>query len=224
MMGDILRALAVSLAFHCLLALGLAAWIGGVPDMELASLDLSSVEISFSEQDAESAPPAPMPPSPPTAEAPRPEAAEPPEFALDEPILSPSDPAAANMPEPAPDAPPEFDEPVQEVADHVPESVEPATAAPSQARLDAPARQMKTIRPDYPKGARQRGEQGDVVLELMISAHGVVEGVKVFRSSGYPELDAAAEKAVRRTPFIPAKSGNEPVPSTARLTITFKLK
>lgn len=223
-MGDVLRALAASLAFHGLLALGIAAWIGGAPDMELASLDLSSVEISFAEQDAESAPPVPMPPSPPTAEAPRPEAAEPPEFAPDEPVLSPPDPAAARLPEPAPDEPPKLEETEHDVAEPSPESAEPVPAAPSQARIDAPARPTRTIRPDYPKGARQRGEQGDVLLELMISARGVVEDVRVVRSSGYPELDAAAEKAVRRAPFAPAKSGDGPIASSARITITFRLK
>ena len=96
--------------------------------------------------------------------------------------------------------------------------------APRQAKIDAPARLVKAIRPDYPKGARQRGEEGDVVLEMAISSRGAVESVRTVRSSGYPELDAAAGKAVLRASFVPAKCNGGTVPSTARLTVNFKLK
>ena len=95
--------------------------------------------------------------------------------------------------------------------------------APKQARVDAPPEPLKSIKPDYPKGARQRGEEGDGALELAINARGGVDSVTVVVSCGYPELDAAAVRAAERARFMPAKSGRVPVPSTARLTITFKL-
>ena len=44
-----------------------------------------------------------------------------------------------------------------------------------------------------------------------------------FRLSDY-SLDAAALKAVRAARFTPAKSGGEAVASTARLTLTFRLR
>ena len=75
-----------------------------------------------------------------------------------------------------------------------------------------------------PKGARQRGEQGDVVLEIRVNAAGIVDRVDVVSPSSFPELDEAAVRAARAARFTPAKSGGAPVASTARLMLTFKLK
>jgi protein TonB len=96
--------------------------------------------------------------------------------------------------------------------------------APKQARIDAPPKPLRTIKPDYPKGARQRGEEGDVVLELHVTAQGTVDEVKIVRSSGFGELDSAALRAARTARFTPAKRGRDAVASTARLTLTFTLK
>ena len=96
--------------------------------------------------------------------------------------------------------------------------------APRQARLDAPPKPKRNIKPEYPKGARQRGEQGDVVLEIRVNAAGAVDAVKVVGPSGYPELDEAAVRAAKAAKFSPARSGRESVASTARLKLQFKLK
>ena len=82
---------------------------------------------------------------------------------------------------------------------------------------------MKPIRPVYPTGARQRSEEGDVVLELDISAQGRVTAASVFSSCGYPELDAAALRAARKARFVPARSGRDAVAATVRITIAFRL-
>ena len=228
-MGGILRALAISVALHAALALGLAAWIGGANGIELATLDLSAVEVSFAEEVQETAPTVSMPSRPPSAEAPRPEDREPPQDPIPSPPPTPPDPSATPIPEPVPEKPPVFEELPPETRENmgtVPEDAGtvPESAAPRQAKVDAPAKPKKAIRPDYPKGARQRGEEGDVVLEIVISAQGKVEGARIVASCGYPELDAAAERAVRRAQFVPAKSGDAPVSSTARIVIAFKLK
>ena len=96
--------------------------------------------------------------------------------------------------------------------------------APRQARLDAPPRPKRNIKPDYPKGARQRGEQGDVLLEIRVNAEGAVDDVKVAASSGFAELDEAAVKAAKSAKFSPARSGREAVVSVAKLKLSFKLK
>ena len=41
---------------------------------------------------------------------------------------------------------------------------------------------------------------------------------------GFPELDEAAVRAARAAKFSPARSGRDPVASTARLKLQFKLK
>ncbi len=213
-MAGFLKALAISIVLHCLIALGLAVWIDGVRKVELATLDVSAVEISFAEQESEFAPPVQMPSSP--SSIARPEVLEPPHEPLERSIPLPPDPLEPEMPEFSPEELPEMERVSQESSE--------AAVAPRQARIDAPAKPIKSIRPDYPKGARQRGESGDVVLEIRISATGSVESVAVVNSSGYPELDNAAVKAVLRAPFTPARSEDGAVASTARLTVAFKIK
>ena len=99
----------------------------------------------------------------------------------------------------------------------------PPAPAPIQARIDAPPRPLKAIRPEYPKASRQRGEEGDVVVVLSINAQGHVDSASVAESSGYQELDAAAIRAANKARFSPAKRGRTAVASEARVTITFRL-
>lgn len=62
------------------------------------------------------------------------------------------------------------------------------------------------IRPYYPLGARLRGEEGIVKVEVWIGSNGQVLDCAVVKSSGYPTLDNAALKAVKLAHFISAKS------------------
>lgn len=214
-------ALAVSALIHAILAAGLAAWLGtgSAPD-SLASLDVSSVELSFAEKEADA--PAAAMPSPADAQTPPPAPREP-----EPPAFSAAEVSVRFSPEAAvPDAPrPEIE---RFAAIETPPSdaarEQPPADAPRQARVDAPPRPARAIRPDYPRGARQRGEQGNVTLEMRIGASGAVEGVKVAASCGYPDLDEAAVRAVRGAKFAPATSGGRAVASTARITLTFRLR
>ena len=99
-----------------------------------------------------------------------------------------------------------------------------AESAPRQARVDAPPQPKRAIRPDYPRGARQRGEQGDVGLEVDVSEAGAVDDVRVVASSGFAELDAAAVAAVHKARFVPGRSGSKTVASSVGLTLSFRLK
>ena len=214
-MRKCVSAILLSLLFHALLAVGLIAYLEYAPHPDvLATLDLSSVELSFAETVEETAAVAPQPatvgrrvPSPPQDE-------KPPEVKHEKRL--PPDPFAPKFPEPQEDPP--------QLITHHSSLITPPPAAPRQARLDAPPHPKRNIRPDYPKGARQRGEQGDVILEIRVNAEGTVDDVKVVVSSGFAELDEAAVKAARTAKFSPARSGHDPVASTARLKLQFKLK
>ena len=205
--------LCVSILIHALLAIALSAYLEYAPHPDvLAMLDLSSVELSFAEKEDEAATVAPQPamveravPSPPQDE-------KPPEVKPEK--LPPPDPSSPKLPEPK-------EEP-RKLIPHPSSPIPPI--APRQARLDAPPKPKRNIKPDYPKGARQRGEQGDVVLEIRVNAEGTVDDVKVATSSGFAELDEAAVKAARSAKFSPARSGRESVASTARLKLQFKLR
>ena len=215
-------AIGVSVALHGVLAAGIVAYVKYVPNpVAIASLDLSSVELSFAEEEDASVPVAQSMPAPPPAEPPSPadrlEPLEKTEFTDDAaPIVAPED---AEPPRPEPEREAMETPPAPESAAQAVER-----PAPKQAKVDAPPRPRKAIRPDYPKGARQRGEQGDVVLEIRVGADGLVDNVGVVASSGHPELDEAAVRAAKAARFSPARAGREPVASTARLTLTFRLR
>ena len=242
----VITAIAVSILIHGLLAVGLVAYFEYAPRPDvLATLDLSSVELSFAEQVEENAAVAALPatvghirrpqvvsqsevaravrvPSPPQEE-------KPPEVKIEKPL--PPEAGEIKFPEPREDARLKTEDVVKKVPPKDNRTIEQSEqsnnsppVAPRQARLDAPPKPKRNIRPDYPKGARQRGEQGDVVLEIRVSAEGTVDDVKVATSSGFAELDEAAVKAARAAKFSPARSGHDPVASMARLTLSFKLR
>lgn len=206
-------AISVSLAVHVLIGAGIWAYMEYAPAPDVsASLDLTSVELSFAEEESDTAPRAVAQ----SAENPAPvsEMTEP-EFKQDQLKLEEKIPDAVDIPEPKPEL----------RTPNAPAKPEPETAsAPRQARIDAPPRPKRNIKPDYPKGARQRGEQGDVTIEMRVNEHGVVDRAEVVSSSGFAELDEAAVRAVRAAKFTPAKSGRDSVASSARITLTFKLK
>lgn len=211
-MGNKVLGLLISLAIHALLAAAffVSFELAPAPDV-VATLDLSSVELSFAEEVCEQAPVAP-----PSVSAPKPmpkPQAEPAPAAVAPEKPLPPDPSAAKL----------RDVPEEEPAKMSEDRPRP-TAAPRQARVDAPPKPKRAIRPDYPRGARQRGEEGAVVLEIRVTAEGTVEAVRVVSSSGFSELDEAAVRAAKAARFSPARSGRDAVASTARLKLEFKLK
>jgi len=243
MTHSLVLTVAVSVGVHVLLAVGLVACLEYAPAPDVvATLDLTSVELSFAEKVEESAAFVPVPPSPPS-EAPKPKAEEtPPEQKIEK--LDAPDPLAPKFPEPK-DERPQMQEPEPVVREPSRDPAPPekltqsntpntpdnsnnqtisAPAAPRQARVDAPPSPKRAIRPDYPKGARQRGEQGEVTLAIQVDAEGAVSEAKVVVSSGFAELDEAAVRAVQKAKFRPARSDGKSVASTARLKLAFRLK
>lgn len=200
-----------ALAVHAFLAAAIVLYIDYAPGPTVtAELDLSSVELSFSDEKLEN--PTAVATLPPAArhEVPAPKPIELPPEVRPEKALPP-DPSDYKFPEPKVETKIQPSQPSQ------PSSL-------SQARVDAPPRPRRAIRPEYPKGARLRGEQGNVILEIEIGADGVCVAAKVAVSCGFAELDAAAVKAALAARFVPAKAGNSPVSSVARLTLSFRLK
>lgn len=78
-------------------------------------------------------------------------------------------------------------------------------------------------RPSYPPVSRQLGEQGKVILRVLVGADGSPRHVELERSSGYPRLDRAARDAVERWKFVPARRGDTPVEATVLVPIAFSL-
>lgn len=78
-------------------------------------------------------------------------------------------------------------------------------------------------KPSYPLDAAWRGEQGTVVLLIHVTPDGLVSGVDVLRSSGFGELDHAAEDAVLTWHFLPSVRAGQAVPAAMRMGFVFGL-
>lgn len=84
-----------------------------------------------------------------------------------------------------------------------------------------PASLTKRVNPIYPTMARNQKVEGQVKLQVSISATGAVTDVKTL--SGSPLLAPAAEEAVRKWQYKPEVLDGRPVPSQADVTINFAL-
>ena len=209
-----------ALAVHAFLAAAIVLYIDYATGPTVtAELDLSSVELSFSDEKLENLTAVATLPPAARHEVPAPKPIELPPEVRPEKALPP-DPSDYKFPEPKVETKIQPPQPTQ-----TPQPSQPSQPSSlSQARVDAPPRPRRAIRPEYPKGARLRGEQGNVILEIEIGADGVCVAAKVAVSCGFAELDAAAVKAALAARFVPAKAGNSPVSSVARLTLSFRLK
>lgn len=99
----------------------------------------------------------------------------------------------------------------------------PAKPAVVQATLAA-SRGNNCAASYYPPLAVRLNHEGKTVVSIHISAEGAVEGVDVANSSGFPELDEAAQRCVQaRFHFSPATQNGSPVASTRQIAIVWKL-
>lgn len=73
------------------------------------------------------------------------------------------------------------------------------------------AQPIASIYPVYPESSRRNGEQGTVELAFTVLPSGKATDILVTRSSGFPPLDDAAIRAVRRARFKPATQNGVPV-------------
>ncbi len=89
--------------------------------------------------------------------------------------------------------------------------------------IKAKALLSKNAAPQYPRVARERGYEGDVLLEVAILSNGTCNNIRIIKSSGYRLLDRAAIKAVRKWEFTPAERNGKPFISTIQITVVFTL-
>ncbi len=136
--------------------------------------------------------------------------------------------------EPAPllaiarDAPAAIETPVPEVVKPLPPIQE---APPPQVATPAPttppnfnAAYLDNPPPIYPTLSRRNGEQGRVLLRVLVTAGGTAEKVELHTSSHWPRLDQVAQETVRRWRFVPARQGDQTVAAWVLVPITFTLE
>jgi protein TonB len=78
--------------------------------------------------------------------------------------------------------------------------------------------------PRYPAAARRAGEQGTVMLRVLVSRDGTAARVELDKSSGSPHLDAAARETVKAWRFTPARRGSEAIESWMVVPVVFRLE
>jgi TonB family protein len=97
------------------------------------------------------------------------------------------------------------------VADTSRASAAPVASAASHAPRSALIAEARSCTaPAYPVNSFRNGETGTVLLALLVGNDGRVIESKVQKSSGWPDLDKAARKALALCKFKPADSQGEP--------------
>lgn len=84
----------------------------------------------------------------------------------------------------------------------------PAPASPAPPRIELPSTQADYLNnppPAYPRLSRRLGEQGKVVLRVLINTDGRAEQAQVVTSSGYERLDQTALATVQAWRYVPGK-------------------
>lgn len=76
----------------------------------------------------------------------------------------------------------------------------------------------------YPLDAQQENRSGSTVVTFTITKDGEVSQTRIHNSSGYRDLDNAAENFCKNLTFIPAKEYGEAIPSCMRWEVMFDLK
>ena len=76
----------------------------------------------------------------------------------------------------------------------------------------------------YPSFSRRSGEQGSVVVKLIVDESGFVEDVLLLQSSTYPRLDRAGYDIGKRYIFKPYLINGKPARVSTNLLIKFNLK
>ena len=147
-------------------------------------------------------PPTPQPPAPATPEPPA---------VLAAPTAAPTAPAVqAAPPAPPPPAPP---------------APPPPPAAPAKVEMpSSKADYLHNPPPDYPRMSKRLGEQGKVVLKVLIGTDGTPQKVELVTSSGFERLDKSAMDAAMRWRYVPGKRGGVPEAMWYQVPIQFTLE
>ncbi len=77
--------------------------------------------------------------------------------------------------------------------------------------------------PPYPRQSKRLGEQGTVIIRVLITAEGRAEKAEIRTSSGYLRLDETALSTVQRWRFVPGQRNGAPEAMWFNVPIRFVL-
>lgn len=176
-------------------------------------------------------PPAPKPEPP--APQPQPKAPEPPKPVVQrKPVPPPPAPRPVAIPDPAPvpSAPTgvvEPQPPAPPISAPVAAAPAPVAPPPAAAAVELPstnADYLQNPKPVYPPASKRLGEQGKVIVRVLIAADGTAQDAEVRQSSGYERLDRAAVETVRKWRYVPGKRAGVPEAMWFNVPINFVLE
>jgi periplasmic protein TonB len=202
--------LALSLAGHALCLLALTLFAGRLVPLVVPTAP-KSIELTFAPALPAATPiePTPPPEAAPIAAAPEVPTVEPDrtETATEPP---PPKPETKPQPRPAPRPPPTMPAPAVAAAPAAPVAAPPpvptASAEVSSAYRAALAAWFESHK-RYPDLARQRGEEGRVVLRFVVDRSGHVVDHAIVQGSGFADLDAAVDAMVQGAAMPPFPAG-----------------
>lgn len=104
--------------------------------------------------------------------------------------------------------------------------VQQAGPAPAPALVppSADADYLNNPPPAYPRQSKRMGEQGTVVVRLLIGLQGTAEKAEVRTSSGFARLDQAALETVQRWRYVPGKRNGSPEAMWFNVPVRFILE
>jgi len=107
-----------------------------------------------------------------------------------------------------------------------PAATGPATpTAPSRVELpSSDAAYLNNPKPSYPVLSKRLGEQGKVVVRVLIGVDGTAQQAEIRTSSGYDRLDQAALTTVLKWRYVPGKRGGVPEAMWFNVPINFVLE
>lgn len=99
------------------------------------------------------------------------------------------------------------------------------TAITGSANVPPTVDRARSRDPEYPANARRAGEQGSVVLQVLVGTDGRVLDARLAQSSGYPDLDRAALEGIKSDyRFIPGMIDGQKREMWHTLKFTWKLR
>lgn len=162
----------------------------------------------------------PAPKAAPQPPAPRQPQQRPRQAVAPAPVVPQPQAAAEPAPLPAPVAAPV-------AAPAAPAAAAPAAPPAAPARVELPssdADYLNNPKPPYPPLSRRLGEQGKVVVRVLIGVDGSAQKAEIKSSSGYERLDQAALATVLRWRYLPGKRGGVPEAMWFNVPINFVLE
>jgi protein TonB len=211
--GKNFTGITIVIILHVLVAYGIITGLGKRMVTKMAD----AVETKIIEE-VKPPPPKDMPPPPPPPEmkAPPPPFIPPVEVQVQQPpppqqtiaVATPTKPATTELP--------------TSVAPPVP-AAPPAPAAPPS-RTAAVADMNTCVKPEYPRSSARNEETGVSTISFLIGVDGRVVNSQITKSSGFRDLDRAAQTALSKCRFKPATVDGKPEQASVSVQYVWNLE